>query len=83
MCCGAAGSYNLTEPEMSARLGQRKAQYIVESGAEAVFTGNVGCILQIARHLRQTRPKMWVAHPVEALWASYSQLKVDKPAQSD
>jgi glycolate oxidase iron-sulfur subunit len=95
VCCGAAGSYNLTQPEMSQRLGQRKARNILETGAEAVFTGNVGCIMQIARSLDSARsaenitrselsainrPKIWVAHPIEALWASYAQLKVDKPS---
>jgi glycolate oxidase iron-sulfur subunit len=70
ICCGAAGSYNLTEPEMADRLGRRKAQHIVATGAQAVFTGNVGCLLQIGRHLRAGHPKLWVAHPVEALWAS-------------
>jgi glycolate oxidase iron-sulfur subunit len=71
-CCGAAGSYNLTEPEMSARLGARKAENILATGARAVFTGNVGCSLQILRHLREREPNLWVAHPVDALWASYS-----------
>jgi glycolate oxidase iron-sulfur subunit len=72
ICCGAAGSYNLTQPEMADRLGQRKAQNILESEAKAVFTGNVGCILQIGRNLRPYRPDLWVAHPIDALWASYS-----------
>jgi glycolate oxidase iron-sulfur subunit len=72
ICCGAAGSYALTQPEMAGRLGVRKARHIAECGADAVFTGNVGCILQIGRYLRQQRPDMWVAHPVDALWASYS-----------
>lgn len=71
-CCGAAGSYNLTQPEMSEQLGRRKAGYILETGARAVFAGNVGCLLQIARYLRESRPDFWVAHPVDALWASYS-----------
>jgi glycolate oxidase iron-sulfur subunit len=71
-CCGAAGSYNITQPEMSHQLGQRKAKNILAAGAQAVFTGNVGCLLQIIRHLREAKPEMWVAHPVEALWASYS-----------
>jgi glycolate oxidase iron-sulfur subunit len=71
-CCGAAGSYNLTQPEMSARLGARKATSILATGAKAVFTGNVGCLLQILRHLREQDPSLWVAHPVDALWASYS-----------
>lgn len=71
-CCGAAGSYNLTQPEMAHQVGQRKAQNLLETKAQAVFTGNVGCLLQIARHLRELGSSMWVAHPVEALWASYS-----------
>ncbi len=71
-CCGAAGSYNLTHPEMSEQLGRRKARHILDTGARAVFTGNVGCLLQIARYLREEQPDMWVAHPVDALWASYS-----------
>jgi glycolate oxidase iron-sulfur subunit len=71
-CCGAAGSYNLTEPEMSARLGARKAENILATEAQAVFAGNVGCLLQIMRHLRDRAPHLWVAHPVDALWASYS-----------
>jgi glycolate oxidase iron-sulfur subunit len=71
ICCGAAGSYNLTQPEMAERLGRRKARNILDTGAQAVFTGNVGCLLQIARHLRAERPDLWVAHPIDALWASY------------
>jgi glycolate oxidase iron-sulfur subunit len=71
-CCGAAGSYNLTQPEMSAQLGARKAEHVLATGARAVFTGNVGCLLQIGRHLRRQRPDLWVAHPIDALWASYS-----------
>jgi glycolate oxidase iron-sulfur subunit len=72
LCCGAAGSYNLQQPEMAERLGRRKAKNILDTGARAVFTGNVGCLLQILRHVRAERPDLWVAHPVDALWASYS-----------
>ncbi|MCA9081736.1 MAG: 4Fe-4S dicluster domain-containing protein, partial [Planctomycetaceae bacterium] len=38
ICCGAAGSYNLTEPEMSDRLGRRKLDNILASGAEVVVS---------------------------------------------
>ena len=47
LCCGSAGSYNLTEPEMANRLQARKVQNIIESGAEVVVTTNPGCLLQI------------------------------------
>src|SRR5438034_855380 len=71
ICCGAAGSYNLTQPEMAERLGERKAANILAADPQAVFTGNVGCILQIGRYLRKQRPDIWVGHPVDALWRSY------------
>jgi glycolate oxidase iron-sulfur subunit len=57
---------------MAERLGDRKTANIRATGAKAVFMGNVGCLLQIARHLRQTAPDIWVAHTIDALWASYS-----------
>jgi len=72
MCCGAAGSYTVTEPDMANDIGRRKARNVLATNAQAVFTGNVGCLLQIARHLRPHRPDLWVAHPIDALWASYS-----------
>jgi glycolate oxidase iron-sulfur subunit len=72
LCCGAAGSYNLTQPEMATRLGDRKAANIVATGAQALFTGNVGCLMQVTRHLKATHPEIWCAHPIDALWASYS-----------
>lgn len=71
VCCGAAGSYNLTEPGMAERLGRRKAGNIQASGARAVFAGNVGCLLQIGRHLRAEQADVLVAHPIDALWAAY------------
>lgn len=47
VCCGSAGSYNLTEPEMAERLQRRKVEHILASGADTVVTTNPGCILQI------------------------------------
>jgi glycolate oxidase iron-sulfur subunit len=72
LCCGAAGSYNLTQPAMAERLGDRKVENIASTKARAVFTGNVGCLMQITRHLKAAGEKVWAAHPVDALWASYS-----------
>lgn len=71
ICCGAAGSYNLTQPEMATRLGDRKAERIKETGAQAVLMGNVGCLMQVTRHLKKVSPDIWVAHTIDALWASY------------
>ncbi len=71
ICCGAAGTYNLTQPEMSERLGVRKMDHIEDTGASIVATGNVGCILQIARKVRERGDKMTVVHPVDLLDRAY------------
>jgi glycolate oxidase iron-sulfur subunit len=75
VCCGAAGTYNLTEPEMAGRLGRRKLEHIRRTGAEAVLTANAGCLLQIAREARQQHQPLWVAHPIELLDLSYRNLQ--------
>jgi glycolate oxidase iron-sulfur subunit len=72
ICCGAAGSYNLTQPEMAERLGERKVENLLATKPEAVFTANAGCILQIAKHLKQRGQSTWVAHPIDALWHAYT-----------
>ncbi|MBI1830306.1 MAG: 4Fe-4S dicluster domain-containing protein [Planctomycetes bacterium] len=72
ICCGAAGSYNLTQPEMAERLGERKAKNVLDTGADAVFSGNVGCLIQLGRYLRAQKPNVMIAHPIDALWASYT-----------
>ena len=53
VCCGSAGTYNLTEPEMAKRLQQRKIDNILKSGAAVVVTTNPGCLLQIQAGLRE------------------------------
>jgi glycolate oxidase iron-sulfur subunit len=53
VCCGSAGSYNLTEPEMAERLQRRKTENILKTGARIVVTTNPGCILQMRAGLRK------------------------------
>jgi glycolate oxidase iron-sulfur subunit len=47
ICCGSAGTYSLTEREMSAQLGKRKATNVIATGANIVTTGNPGCAMQL------------------------------------
>jgi len=53
---------------MADRLGRRKAAHVLATGADAVFSANVGCLIQMGRHLRKQKPGMWIAHPIDALW---------------
>ena len=71
LCCGAAGTYNLVQPEMADRLGNRKVDQIAATGAAVVAAGNVGCILQIERKIKERGLKIDVAHPVDLLDRAY------------
>jgi glycolate oxidase iron-sulfur subunit len=71
LCCGAAGTYNLTEPEMAQRLARRKLSHILDTGAPTVVTANAGCLLQIAREARVQGHALKVVHPMDLLWESY------------
>jgi len=69
-CCGSAGVYNLLQPEPASRLGDRKAQAILATGAELVVAGNPGCTLQIQAALRRAGSMLKVRHTIELLDAA-------------
>ena len=70
-CCGSAGIYNLTQPEMATRLLHRKVGHVLATQAEAVVTANPGCILQIQAGLSAHDAKVNVLHLVEILDRAY------------
>jgi glycolate oxidase iron-sulfur subunit len=79
-CCGSAGIYNLTQPEMAARLLERKVRHILATGAEAVVTANPGCILQIQSGLHARGSAVRVLHLVEVLDRAYAGADIASPA---
>ncbi|HWE63890.1 MAG TPA: (Fe-S)-binding protein, partial [Chloroflexota bacterium] len=52
-CCGSAGTYNLSQPEMADTILQEKMQRIKESGATVIASANPGCMLQLEAGLRR------------------------------
>jgi glycolate oxidase iron-sulfur subunit len=71
-CCGAAGTYNLTQPEMSTRLAERKMLNVDRTGAEVLATANAGCLMQLMAHARATGRRVRVVHPIDLLDAAYA-----------
>jgi len=67
LCCGSAGSYNLTEPEMARMLAQRKVDNVIATGADYVVLSNPGCEFQIGAELRRRGAKTKVVHLAEFL----------------
>jgi glycolate oxidase iron-sulfur subunit len=76
LCCGSAGTYNIMQPEISARLRDRKVKNIEATGAALVATGNIGCITQIA-----SAANIPVVHTVKLLdWAYGGEKPAGLPA---
>jgi len=68
ICCGSAGIYNFTEPQMAKRLQARKIDHILATKATVIATGNPGCLAWIASGLKERGlPEIRVAHPVTLL----------------
>jgi len=65
LCCGSAGTYNIMQPEIAAKLRDRKVKNIEATGADLIATGNIGCMTQIA-----TGSKLPIVHTIELIdWA--------------
>lgn len=78
LCCGAAGSYSLTQPEMADRLGQRKTNNLLAVNPDIIASGNAGCSLQLQAHLKKAGHDTPVLHPMELLDLSYRNAKLSE-----
>src|SRR5437763_1503527 len=69
-CCGSAGVYNLTHPEISEAALASKVGHIIDSGAQVIASANPGCILQISMGLQRAGRDIPVVHVIDLLgWA--------------
>jgi glycolate oxidase iron-sulfur subunit len=72
-CCGAAGVYNLLQPEMSQRVLKEKLDHVKSTGAGILATGNPGCQMHIGAGARLSGMKLSVCHPVEIVDQAYQE----------
>jgi glycolate oxidase iron-sulfur subunit len=72
LCCGSAGTYNVEHPELAASLGARKAANLTATGAELIVTANIGCLSQIALHLREAGREVPLLHTMQVLDRAYA-----------
>lgn len=66
-CCGSAGIYNLTHPEVSTCLLDRKMANIAGAQPDLLATGNPGCLIQLTMGAQRAGMDIEVVHPVELL----------------
>lgn len=67
LCCGSAGVYNILQPDVAAELGRQKAQNLTNTGATLIASANIGCFVQISRHLQLQGKQVPVLHPMQLL----------------
>ena len=70
LCCGSAGTYNITQPKFASQLRSRKIRNLRATGAEVIAVGNIGCLQQLSGVDANTSGLV-VVHTVELLdWAT-------------
>lgn len=74
-CCGSAGIYNITQPEMSKKLLDRKLGHLECTGATVVASANPGCSVQLEAGLRQAGSCVRVAHPITLFAEAFRRAK--------
>lgn len=76
LCCGSAGIYNITRPQMADSLGDRKAKNVIDTGADKVVTSNPGCHMQLRTSLIRNGSEQPVEHIVSILDEAYGGKRV-------
>lgn len=71
LCCGSAGSYNITQNELSMKILDEKMRDVVSVSPEIIATANVGCMLQLRAGCKRKGLKAEVKHVIELLDESY------------
>jgi glycolate oxidase iron-sulfur subunit len=66
-CCGSAGTYNITQNELSMEILDQKMEKIRKAGIDILATGNPGCMFQFRYGAQKFGMDLEVVHPVELL----------------
>jgi glycolate dehydrogenase iron-sulfur subunit len=71
-CCGSAGIYNVTQPELSRQLLHRKMEHVRAATPDLLVTANPGCLMQLAAGVRASGMRTEVLHLIDLLDRAYA-----------
>lgn len=74
LCCGSAGTYSITQPELSKQLLSNKINDLKMDNVAFVLSGNIGCISQIASAAHA--PVLHWIEWLDAVWAGDERVKL-------
>ena len=67
VCCGFGGAFSVKYPDISNAIGEAKARNAIESGADCLLAGDLGCLLHIAGKLSRDGSEVECRHVAEVL----------------
>lgn len=76
LCCGSSGVYNILQPDVAEELGQQKVTNLLNTGASVIASANIGCFVQISKHLTIQGQQTPVLHPMQLLDYSIRGIKL-------
>ena len=75
VCCGFGGTFCVKYPDISVRMVSEKTRNVVETGAETLLAGDLGCLLNMAGRLKREGHHTKVRHVAEVLAGMTGQVK--------
>ena len=75
ICCGAGGTYMITEPEMAEAVLAEKIRNLVDSGADIIATANPGCFMQLDNGIKAAGINVEVKYVTDLLDETYTKSK--------
>lgn len=67
VCCGFGGTFSVKYPDISGEIVDHKAQRVIDSGADNLLAGDMGCLMNIAGKLKREGSAIKVRHVAEIL----------------
>ena len=67
VCCGFGGAFSVKYPDISNAIGEAKARNAIQSGADCLLAGDLGCLLHIAGKLSRDGSQVECRHVAEVL----------------
>lgn len=82
VCCGFGGAFCVKYPDISGAILDKKVAHVVESGAETLLAGDLGCLLNMAGRLQRLGHAIKVRHVAEVLADQGTDPAIGMPAST-
>ena len=72
VCCGFGGTFCVKYPDISNKMLEKKLKNIIDSGADTLIAGDLGCLMNMAGKLKRQGSDIKVRHVAEVLAGDFA-----------